>query len=126
MPYPERPHPSPGHAAASLDPRVGARGQALSLREKWVMTVLPLLAWLSPAYPGGAYAYSHGLEWAAEAGDIADEASVAAWLADVLGHGVGRNDAILLAAAHRAAVADDSVALIEVNDLALALAPSQE
>jgi urease accessory protein len=90
------------------------------------MTVLPLLAWLSPSYPVGAYAYSHGLEWAVETGDIADEAALAAWLADVLQHGAGRSDAILLAAAHRAATAGDVLALAEVNDLALALAPSQE
>jgi urease accessory protein len=89
-------------------------------------SLLPLLAWLSPTYPVGAYAYSHGLEWAAEAGEIAREASLLAWLAEVLEHGAGRNDAILLAAAHRAASARDHGALVEVNDLALALAPSQE
>ena len=38
--------------------------------------ILPLLAWLSPSYPVGAYAYSHGLEWAVEAGDVADETSL--------------------------------------------------
>ena len=87
---------------------------------------MPLLAWLSPSYPVGAYAYSHGLEWAVEAGDVADEASLAGWLSDVLEHGAGRNDAILLAHAHRAACADDLEALAETNDLALALAPSRE
>ena len=30
----------------------------------------PLLVWLSPGFPIGAFAYSHGLEWAFEAGDI--------------------------------------------------------
>jgi urease accessory protein len=90
------------------------------------VTVLPLLAWLSPAYPVGAYAYSHGLEWAAETGAVVDESSLAAWLADVLEHGAGRNDAILLAAAYDAASAGDHAALVDVNDLALALAPSQE
>jgi urease accessory protein len=89
-------------------------------------SVLPLLAWLSPAYPVGAYAYSHGLEWAVEAGAVTDEPSLAAWLADMLSHGAGRNDAILLAAAWRAATAANAVALAEVNDLALALAPSAE
>ena len=89
-------------------------------------SMLPLLAWLSPTYPVGAYAYSHGLEWAVEAGAVADEASLAAWLADMLAHGVGRNDAILLAAAWRAAAGADAAALAEVNDLALALAPSAE
>ena len=46
---------------------------------------------------------SHGLEWAVEAGDIADGDDTASWLADVLAHGSGRNDAILLRHAHRAA-----------------------
>jgi urease accessory protein len=89
-------------------------------------SVLPLLAWLSPAYPVGSYAYSHGLEWAVEAGDIAGEAALAAWLADVLQHGAGRTDAILLGAAHRAVTVGDPLALAEANELALALAPSQE
>jgi urease accessory protein len=88
--------------------------------------MLPLLAWLSPSYPVGAYAYSHGLEWAVEAGDVADERSLAEWLSDVIEHGAGRNDAILLAHAHRAACAGDLGALAEANDLALALAPSRE
>ncbi|MEH3144871.1 MAG: urease accessory protein UreF [Methylobacterium frigidaeris] len=87
---------------------------------------LLLLAWLSPGYPVGAYAYSHGLEWAVEAGDVRDEASLRGWLADVLAHGAGRNDAILAAHAHRAAQARDADALAAVNDLALALAPSRE
>ena len=89
-------------------------------------SLLPLLAWLSPTYPVGAYAYSHGLEWAVEAGAVSEETSLATWLADVLTHGAGRNDAILLAAAYRAAIAGDVLALAEVNDLALALAPSAE
>lgn len=85
-----------------------------------------LLCWLSPAFPVGAYAYSHGLEWAVEAGDLRDEASLAGWLADLLELGAGRNDAILLASAHRAAAAGDAAGLAEANDLALALAPSAE
>jgi urease accessory protein len=88
------------------------------------MTHLPLFAWLSPGFPVGAYAYSHGLEWAAEDSDITDEASLLAWLTDTLAHGAGRNDAILLAHAHRAL--HDRAALAAVNELALALAPSQE
>ena len=38
-----------------------------------------LTLWLSPAFPVGAFAYSHGLEWAAEAGDVRDEATLVAW-----------------------------------------------
>ncbi len=54
-----------------------------------------LLAWLSPAYPVGAYSYSHGLEWAVEAGLVRDRAGLEAWLATVLRHGGGWMDAVL-------------------------------
>lgn len=85
-----------------------------------------LTAWLSPTYPVGAYAYSHGLEWAVEAGHVSDEAGIAAWLADVVERGAARNDTILAAHAHRAAVSGDGPGLAAINDLALALAPSRE
>lgn len=88
------------------------------------MNALPLFAWLSPSFPVGAYAYSHGLEWAVEDGDITDEASLLEWLRDTLILGAGRNDAILLAHAWRGL--NEPAALNGVNELALALAPSQE
>lgn len=89
-------------------------------------SLLPLFAWLSPAFPVGAYAYSHALEWAVEAGDIATSAHLGGWLEDLFAHGFARSDAILLAHAHAAAVAGDGPALMAVNDLAVALAPSAE
>jgi urease accessory protein len=64
--------------------------------------LLLLMAWLSPAFPTGGFAYSHGLEWVVEAGDVHDEPSLLGWLGDVLAHGSGRTDAILLRHAHRA------------------------
>jgi urease accessory protein len=85
-----------------------------------------LFWWLSPAFPVGAYAYSHALEWAAEAGDVRDEATCLAWIRDILLDGAGRNDAILLAAAYGAASGRDLGGLAEIGDLALALAPSGE
>jgi urease accessory protein len=91
-----------------------------------MIEALRLMAWLSPGYPVGAYAYSHGLEGAVETGDVTDEASLTPWLADVLEHGSGRNDLILLAHAHAAALGEDAAALADLNDLALALAPSRE
>src|SRR6202167_3560112 len=39
-----------------------------------------LLAWMSPAYPIGAFSYSAGIEWAVEAGDIADAETLREWL----------------------------------------------
>lgn len=88
--------------------------------------LLPLFAWLSPSFPVGAYAYSHALEWAVEAGDVKDEASLAAQVSDLMCLGFGRSDGILLAHAWRAAVAGDAGALKEVNELAVCLAPSAE
>ena len=86
----------------------------------------PLLLWLSPAFPVGAFAYSHGLEWAYEAGDVTDAASLAAWLADLGRFGAPHLDAALFAQAFRAAAAADWPALDAVNELAVALAGSAE
>ena len=87
---------------------------------------LPLLIWLSPAFPVGAFAYSHGLEWAIEAGDIVDASSLQGWLVDLLEFGAPRSDAILFSGAFRAASAPDWPALIETNALAVALTASAE
>jgi urease accessory protein len=87
---------------------------------------LPLFVWLSPAFPVGAFAYSHGLEWAVEQGDVTDAQSAEAWIADCLEHGAGRNDAILLKCAFEAALENDRVALREIAELAVALQPSEE
>jgi urease accessory protein len=86
--------------------------------------LLHLLAWLSPAFPTGAFAYSHGLEWAVEAGDIVDADTLQEWLTDVVARGSVRSDTILLRHAHRAA--SDSSALRGIAALGLATAPSRE
>lgn len=83
-----------------------------------------LLAWLSPSYPVGAFAYSHGLEWAVEDGRITDEATLQSWIKDIVAVGAGWSDAVLFAQAFDAA--GDAVQLAAVNDLAVALAPSKE
>lgn len=86
--------------------------------------LLHLLAWLSPGFPTGAFAYSHGLEWAVESGDIRDGNTLHGWLIDILTHGSGRNDAILLRHAHRSA--HDPAGLEQLAELATAVAPSRE
>lgn len=88
--------------------------------------LLPLFAWLSPSFPVGAYAYSHALEWAVEAGEVKDEPTLAAQVSDLMRLGFGRSDGILLAHAWRAAVAEDGAAIREINALAVCLAPSAE
>lgn len=85
--------------------------------------ILTLTQWLSPAYPVGAFSYSHGLESMVQDGTVHDAASFRDWLSDILTHGAGRNDAILLAAAWRCS---DEESLQGLDELARALAPSAE
>jgi urease accessory protein len=82
-------------------------------------SLIVLLNWMSPTFPIGSFAYSHGLEQAIADGRVrsADDARI--WIANLLQHGSGWNDAVLLAACWNKN-ADD------VNDLALALAGSAE
>lgn len=79
-----------------------------------------LLTWLSPAYPVGAYTYSHGLEMAVEEGAVRDRQGLADYIGTVLEAGAGRIDGALLAAAHRAAGVGDDAALDAVAELAAA------
>lgn len=88
--------------------------------------LLPLMVWLSPAFPVGGFAYSHGLEWAFETGDLSDAEGLADWLDALVEHGSLRNDLILFAAAWRASGEGGAAALREVAELALALANSAE
>src|SRR6516165_10305097 len=71
-----------------------------------------LMAWLSPAYPIGAFSYSSGIEWAVEAGDIKDAESLRQWLAVMLGEGSGFCDAVFFVHAYRAIVANDAAAFV--------------
>ena len=43
-----------------------------------------LMTWLSPGFPVGAYAYSHGLEWAVEDGAVRNRDTLGSWLEDIL------------------------------------------
>lgn len=85
-----------------------------------------LQIWLSPSFPVGAFAYSHGLEKAAELGAISDRGTLSAWLRDLIEHGSLRNDAILIACAWRAVCTAGIAALAEIAELALAFQPSAE
>ena len=69
---------------------------------------LRLLSWLSPAFPTGGFAYSHGIEWAVETGDITDLKTLVDWLTVVLRDGSGLADATFCAHAHRAVSARDT------------------
>ncbi|MEM1430808.1 MAG: urease accessory UreF family protein [Pseudomonadota bacterium] len=84
------------------------------------LALLRLTQWLSPAFPLGSFAYSHGLETAISEGDVADAAGLEVWLDHILRFGSGRSDAILLHACLRGEDPDT------LADLARALAPSAE
>ncbi|MCU0901917.1 MAG: urease accessory protein UreF [Cypionkella sp.] len=83
--------------------------------------LLTLVQWLSPAFPTGGFAYSHGLEQAIAAGEVADAPALRHWLSDVLAFGAGRQDAVLLVQA-LGPEADHGA----LDDLARALQPSAE
>ncbi len=83
--------------------------------------LLTLMQWLSPGFPTGAYACSHGLEWAITAGDVTGAAAAQDWIADILRHGTGWQDAVVLAQSLRAGA--DYAALA---DYARALCSSRE
>jgi urease accessory protein len=86
--------------------------------------LLRLMTWLSPAFPVGAFSYSHGLEWAVRSGDVTSANDVFDWIADVITQGSGWNDTLLLAASWRAADNHDESAAIA--QLAEAMSPSAE
>ena len=83
--------------------------------------LLRLLAWASPAFPTGAFSYSHGIEYAVEEGLVANAAQLRDWVGWIVGRGALHADAVLLAHAYRAAEASDHGALDEIAALAAAM-----
>ncbi|MBO9099216.1 MULTISPECIES: urease accessory protein UreF [unclassified Rhizobium] len=86
--------------------------------------LLRLMAWLSPAFPIGSFAYSGGLERAVHDGLVTNVQDLDAWLSSVLTHGAVWNDAVLMAEAHTSA--SDPERLTACAELAEALAGSRE
>jgi urease accessory protein len=84
--------------------------------------LLQLLAFMSPAFPVGGFAYSHGLERAIDDGIVTSADEVREWIESLLVHGSGWNDAVLFARAYGAG----AMAQTEIDELALALAASRE
>jgi urease accessory protein len=89
-------------------------------------TLYRLMAWMSPAYPIGAFSYSSGIEWTVEAGDIGDATTLREWLAVMIGEGAGFADAVLFSHAYDAITANDDAKLRAVAELAAALVASKE
>lgn len=91
-----------------------------------IRTATRLLTWLSPAFPVGGFSYSHGIEYAVEAGLIRDQRSLTDWVDGILRFGAGRNDGMFLLAAHSAAAADAIDPLISIARQAAALRGTME
>ncbi|WP_062227145.1 urease accessory protein UreF [Aureimonas frigidaquae] len=86
-------------------------------------SLLRLLTWLSPAFPVGAFAWSHGVESAIADGRIRDAETMRDWAGFLLAHGSGWNDLLLFAQGWRC---DGAVAVEDLSDLALALGAASE
>jgi len=79
-----------------------------------------LLQLASQALPVGGYSHSQGLEAAIEAGSVRDEASVAAWIRDLLEFCIASFEVPYLLALHRAWSADDWSSVAARNEEFLA------
>jgi urease accessory protein len=100
-----------------------------SVGEQCLLPPVSLLrqqSWLSPAFPTGSYSYSHGIEWAVEAGHIQGRESLVDWLEADLRYGSGRNEAIFFIEAWRSATYDDREKLLEIAELAAAFRSTTE
>ena len=113
-------------ARASRKREAASKGEATSGGVLDAGALYRLMAWLSPAYPTGAFSYSSGIEWAIAAGDIRDAATFERGLAVMVADGGGFCDAVIFAHAHGATAAGDDAALRAVAELAAAFAPSKE
>ena len=90
------------------------------------LALLRQQSWLSPAFPIGSYSYSHGIEWAVEAGHIQDRESLVDWLEADLLYGSGRNEAIFFSEASRCTTDNDWEKLLAVAELATAFRGTSE
>ncbi len=82
--------------------------------------ILTLTQWLSPSFPIGAFAFSHGVETAVQDSLIVDAAGLDTWLSDLLETGSARSDVVLLSAAYKAKDPD------YVEAVGVAFQPSEE
>ena len=112
-------HPLRQSQATATSPRGGGTIHADAY-------LLRLLTWLSPAFPVGAFSYSHGLETAIRAGTVRDADTLAAWISGLVEHGGGWTDTVLFAATWTAVSTGDATALADLVELAEALPVSLE
>ncbi len=71
-----------------------------------------LITWLSPSFPVGGFSYSHGIEYAVEAGLVRDGDGLARWIEGIVAFGAGRVDAGLFRATWEAVAEEDEARLV--------------
>ncbi|MEP4197797.1 MAG: urease accessory protein UreF [Aliishimia sp.] len=82
---------------------------------------LILAQWMSPAFPVGAFAFSHGLEAVIEAGEVDTANALQEWLTALLQNGSAANDAVFVSHGYRAQTAND---LKDLTDLCIGFCSS--
>lgn len=85
-----------------------------------------LLTWFSPSFPIGAYAYSHGLEFAVESNTVNNISDLSNWISDFLNYGTCYNDGILISSAYDAITANNIKNLEDISIIAKAYKPTKE
>jgi urease accessory protein len=88
--------------------------------------LLRLLQLTSPALPLGAFAYSQGIEYAAQAGWVKDEASAVEWIVGLLEGPICHVDLPFLVRMHTAWLANDEARVQELTLLLSAFRESAE
>ncbi len=85
-----------------------------------------LMSWLSPSFPVGAFSYSHGIEYAVEAGLVRDEQSLRGWIEAGLNQEFGPVTGAMLRNAHEATTTRDRKGLADALEEARAFVPTTE
>lgn len=85
-----------------------------------------LMTWFSPSYPIGSFAYSHGLEYAVEAGIVTNTGDLKNWLYDFLHFGTCYNDSIFISNSYDATEKNDLIFFNEVAAMSKAFKSSSE
>ena len=81
---------------------------------------MTVMQWMSPAFPIGGFAYSHGLEWAIDKDHVSNGEKLQKWITDLLEYGSLRTDAIFISLILRGHDAK------KMNELSMALCPAGE
>ena len=81
---------------------------------------MTVMQWMSPAFPIGAFAYSHGLEWAIDKDHVSNGEKLQKWITDLLEYGSLRTDAIFISLILRGHDAK------KMNELSMAFCPAGE